>query len=128
MAQATLRSLPQQEIDTQRTTMTDYRREKDSMGDRDLPTTAYYGIQTLRAIDIQRQQIWVWANKELPLIYTGSFPSLPLTISQDSKQPTFTVCQLNGEEYSQQQYRLGQTITSTLLPNLQLCLDEILPR
>jgi Uma2 family endonuclease len=44
------------------------------------------------------------------------------------KQPTFTVCQLNGEEYSQQQYRLGQAITSSLLPNLQLCLDEILPR
>ena len=44
------------------------------------------------------------------------------------KQPTFTVCQLNGEEYSQQQYRLGQTITSTLLPNLQMRLDAILPR
>jgi Uma2 family endonuclease len=44
------------------------------------------------------------------------------------KQPTFTVCQLNGEEYSQQQYRLGQNITSHLLPNFQLCLDEILPR
>jgi Uma2 family endonuclease len=44
------------------------------------------------------------------------------------KQPTFTVCQLNGEEYSQQQYRLGQPITSTLLPHIQLCLDEILPR
>jgi Uma2 family endonuclease len=44
------------------------------------------------------------------------------------KQPTFTVCQLNGEEYSQQQYRLGQAIISSLLPNLQLCLDEILPR
>jgi Uma2 family endonuclease len=44
------------------------------------------------------------------------------------KQPTFTVCQLNGEEYSQQQYRLGQPITSNLLPHLQLCLDEILPR
>lgn len=44
------------------------------------------------------------------------------------KQPTFTVCQLNGDEYSQQQYRLGQSITSNLLPNLQLRLDEILPR
>lgn len=44
------------------------------------------------------------------------------------KQPTFTVCQLNGEEYSQQQYRLGQPITSHLLPNFQMCLDEILPR
>jgi Uma2 family endonuclease len=44
------------------------------------------------------------------------------------KQPTFTVCKLNGEEYSQQQYRLGQSITSSLLPNLQIRLDEILPR
>lgn len=44
------------------------------------------------------------------------------------KQPTFTVCKLNGEEYSQQQYRLGQSITSSLLPDLQLRLDDILPR
>ena len=44
------------------------------------------------------------------------------------KQPTFTVCQLIGEEYTQQQYRLGQPIHSPLLPNLQLCLDDILPR
>lgn len=44
------------------------------------------------------------------------------------KQPTFTVCQLIGEDYSQQRYRLGQTITSPLLPSLQLRLDDILPR
>ena len=44
------------------------------------------------------------------------------------KQPTITVCQLNGEEYIQQQYRLGQSIASSLLPNLQIRLDEILPR
>jgi Uma2 family endonuclease len=44
------------------------------------------------------------------------------------KQPTFTVCQLIGEDYSQQQYRLGQPITSPLLPSLKLCLDDILPR
>ncbi len=44
------------------------------------------------------------------------------------KQPTFTVCQLVGEEYTQQQYRLGQPITSPLLPHLQLRLDDILPR
>lgn len=43
------------------------------------------------------------------------------------KQPTFTVCTLKGEEYTQQQYRLGQPITSNLLPNLQLHLDDILP-
>jgi Uma2 family endonuclease len=44
------------------------------------------------------------------------------------KQPTFTVCQLQGEEYLQQQYRLGQLIHSPLLPNLQLRFDDILPR
>lgn len=44
------------------------------------------------------------------------------------KQPTFTVCQLLGEEYTQQQYRLGQLITSPLLSRLQLRLDNILPR
>ncbi|MEL7035242.1 MAG: Uma2 family endonuclease [Cyanobacteria bacterium J06592_8] len=44
------------------------------------------------------------------------------------KQPTFTVCQLDGDEYQQQQYKLGQMITSPLFPNLQLQLDDILPR
>ena len=44
------------------------------------------------------------------------------------KQPTFTVCQLAGEEYLQQQYRLGQSIVSPLLPILQLRLDDLLPR
>jgi Uma2 family endonuclease len=44
------------------------------------------------------------------------------------KQPTFTVCQLDGEEYRQQQYRLGEAIASRLLPNLQLRLEDILPR
>jgi Uma2 family endonuclease len=44
------------------------------------------------------------------------------------KQPTFTVCQLDGDEYRQQQYRLGQTISSPLFPALQLRLDDVLPR
>ncbi len=44
------------------------------------------------------------------------------------KQPTFTVYQLQGEEYTQRQYRLGQPIHSPLLPHLQLRLDDILPR
>ncbi|WP_448525328.1 Uma2 family endonuclease [Parathermosynechococcus lividus] len=43
------------------------------------------------------------------------------------KQPTFTVCQLEVEEYRQQQYRLGETIVSGLLPDLQLRLDDVLP-
>lgn len=44
------------------------------------------------------------------------------------KQPTFTVCQLVGEEYQQQQYRLGDTIASELLPNLQFKLENVLPQ
>jgi Uma2 family endonuclease len=43
------------------------------------------------------------------------------------KQPTFTVCQLDRDEYRQHQYRLGETISSGLLPDLQLRLDDILP-
>ncbi|MEH2240871.1 Uma2 family endonuclease [Nostoc sp.] len=42
------------------------------------------------------------------------------------KQPTFTVCQLVNGVYQQQQYRLGDTIYSDLLPNLQLKLDDIM--
>jgi Uma2 family endonuclease len=44
------------------------------------------------------------------------------------KQPTFTVCELQGEEYVKRQYRLGETISSKLLPSLQFRLDDILPR
>jgi Uma2 family endonuclease len=44
------------------------------------------------------------------------------------KQPTFTVCQLLREEYTQQQYRLDQPIASPLLPDLQLRLNDVLPR
>ena len=44
------------------------------------------------------------------------------------KQPTFTVCRLEGEDYLQQQYRLGQSILFPLFPALQLRLDDILPR
>ncbi|MDX2241616.1 MAG: Uma2 family endonuclease [Leptolyngbyaceae cyanobacterium bins.302] len=43
------------------------------------------------------------------------------------KQPTFTICQLDQDEYRQRQYRLGETIASGLLPNLQLRLNDILP-
>ncbi|MBC1222191.1 Uma2 family endonuclease [Nostoc sp. UCD121] len=43
------------------------------------------------------------------------------------KQPTFTVCQLVNGVYLQQQYHLGDTIYSELLPNLQLKLDDIMP-
>lgn len=44
------------------------------------------------------------------------------------KQPTFTVCQLEGDEYRQRQYRLEKKISSPLSPDLQLRLDDVLPR
>lgn len=43
------------------------------------------------------------------------------------KQPTFTVGKLAGDEYRQRQYRQGEAISSGLLPNLQLRLDDVLP-
>jgi Uma2 family endonuclease len=44
------------------------------------------------------------------------------------KQPTFTVCQLVGDTYHQSQFRLGESILSPTFPELQLRLDEIVPR
>ena len=44
------------------------------------------------------------------------------------KQPTFTVCQLVGDTYNQHQFRLGESILSPIFPELQLRLDEIVPR
>jgi len=43
------------------------------------------------------------------------------------KQPTFTVCQLVNGVYEQHQYRLRDTISSYLLPNLQMKLNDIMP-
>lgn len=43
------------------------------------------------------------------------------------KQPTLTVCQFTDGEYHQQQYRLGQPITSLLFPGLNLRLDDLMP-
>ncbi|MEL6139553.1 MAG: Uma2 family endonuclease [Cyanobacteria bacterium J06628_6] len=41
------------------------------------------------------------------------------------KQPTFTVCQLRGEEYDRTLYRLGDVISSQILPELNLRLDNV---
>lgn len=42
-------------------------------------------------------------------------------------QPTITVCQLSDQDYTQQQFRLGQPIISPLLKTWQIRLDDILP-
>ena len=44
------------------------------------------------------------------------------------KQPTVTVCQLIDEDYTQQQFRLGEPIISPLFTSLQLRLDDVLSR
>lgn len=43
------------------------------------------------------------------------------------KQPMFTVCQLIGDEYRKQPYRLGEAVFSPLLSELQLRLDDVMP-
>jgi Uma2 family endonuclease len=43
------------------------------------------------------------------------------------KQPTFTVCQLLDKVYQQQQYRLGELISSPIFPALQLSLNDVIP-
>ncbi len=44
------------------------------------------------------------------------------------KQPTFTLCTLQGDQYQSQVYRGPDSITSPLLPTLSLCLADLLPR
>ncbi|GAB4133799.1 MAG: hypothetical protein Fur0046_04940 [Cyanobacteria bacterium J069] len=44
------------------------------------------------------------------------------------KQPTFTVCELAGDEYQQTRYRLNEPIHSPFFPNLNLQLSQVLPR
>jgi Uma2 family endonuclease len=46
----------------------------------------------------------------------------------DPKQPTLTVNTLVGKLYEQQQYRLGDPVQSSLLPDLNLQLDELMPK
>ncbi len=43
------------------------------------------------------------------------------------KQPTFTLCQLVEDSYGQQQFRLGEFISSAIFPQMQLRLDDLLP-
>lgn len=43
------------------------------------------------------------------------------------KQPTFTVCSLIDGVYQQEQYRLGDFISSSLFPELELRFDDVMP-
>ncbi len=44
------------------------------------------------------------------------------------KQPTFTLNTLVNGHYQQRQFRLGEAIVSNLFPQLQLMLDDLMPR
>jgi len=46
----------------------------------------------------------------------------------DPKQPTFTVNQRSGKLYDQQRFHFGERIVSPLLPELDLRLEDVLPR
>lgn len=43
------------------------------------------------------------------------------------KQPTFTICSLVDGVYQQEQYRLGDFISSSLFPELELRFDDVMP-
>ena len=78
--------------------------------------------------DDYARKVEEYAFLEIPEYWIVDFCSLGgLQFIGNPKQPTFTVCQLVNGVYQQQQYRLGDAISSYLLPNLELKLDDIMP-
>lgn len=78
--------------------------------------------------DDYARKVEEYAFLEIPEYWIVDFRSLGgLQFIGNPKQPTFTVCQLVNGVYQQQQYRLGDAISSYLLPNLELKLDDIMP-
>jgi Uma2 family endonuclease len=43
------------------------------------------------------------------------------------KQPTFTVCQLVGQDYQRKLYRLNDNISSAIIPELAFSLENVMP-
>ncbi|WP_375505041.1 Uma2 family endonuclease [uncultured Nostoc sp.] len=77
--------------------------------------------------DDYARKVEEYAFLNIPEYWIVDFSGLGgLQFIGNPKQPTFTVCQLVNGVYQQQQYRLGNTISSKLLPNLQLKLDDIM--
>ncbi|MCW5313713.1 Uma2 family endonuclease [Nostoc sp. KVJ3] len=78
--------------------------------------------------DDYARKVEEYAFLNIPEYWLVDFRGLgDLQFIGNPKQPTFTVCHLVNGVYQQQQYRLGDTIVSKLLPNLQLKLDDIMP-
>lgn len=77
--------------------------------------------------DDYARKVEEYAFLKIPEYWIVDFRGLGgLQFIGNPKQPTFTVCHLVNGVYQQQQYRLGDTISSELLPNLQLKLDDIM--
>ncbi|MGM3304799.1 Uma2 family endonuclease [Anabaena sp. WFMT] len=78
--------------------------------------------------DDYARKVEEYAFLEIPEYWIVDFRGLGgLQFIGNPKQPTFTVCKLVNGVYQQQQYRLEDTIFSSLFPNLQLKLDDIMP-
>lgn len=78
--------------------------------------------------DDYARKVEEYAFLKIPEYWIVDFRGLGgLQFIGNPKQPTFTVCQLANGMYQQQQYRLGDAISSGLFPNLQLRLDDIMP-
>lgn len=78
--------------------------------------------------DDYARKVEEYAFLQIPEYWIVDFRGLGgLQFIGNPKQPTFTICQLVNGVYQQQQYRLGDTIFSSLFPNLQLKLDDIMP-
>ena len=77
--------------------------------------------------DDYARKVEEYAFLNIPEYWIVDFRSLGgLQFIGNPKQPTFTISQLVNGVYQQQKYRLGDSISSNLLPNLQLKLDDIM--
>ncbi|XHR81349.1 MAG: Uma2 family endonuclease [Gloeotrichia echinulata GP01] len=78
--------------------------------------------------DDYARKVEEYAFLKIPEYWIVDFRALGgLQFIGNPKQPTLTICQLVNGVYHQQQYRLGDAIFSSLFPNLQLKLDDIMP-
>ncbi|MFK0733168.1 MAG: Uma2 family endonuclease [Gloeotrichia echinulata HAB0833] len=78
--------------------------------------------------DDYARKVEEYAFIKIPEYWIVDFRALGgLQFIGNPKQPTLTICQLVNGVYHQQQYRLGDAIFSSLFPNLQLKLDDIMP-
>jgi len=77
--------------------------------------------------DDYARKVEEYAFLDIPEYWIIDFRGLGgLQFIGNPKQPTFTICRLVNGVYEQRQYRLGDPISSYLLPNLRMKLDDIM--